>query len=240
MYQLGVQVRLKERKEGDGEAKGEPEGAPGEDVGIREKAPKRADWLSDAPHRRRHCPHEAKPPVPATCCSRFVRLERGEKDFVMDNTISALREPAKIPYPRYVDSPRGTARDWCRSGLARKYVMKSDFGTVPEYLSARKQELKAREEAERRKEEEERRRAIERCRPLSDEERQKLIAGLQRHWNDVYNEFQSFPLVVDRPLAIKSKAELERRLKEIEKDIQFLKDHNYIFASDAQKTFYLH
>jgi hypothetical protein len=199
------------------------------------------DYSYEAPVKKRVprlCCSE-KPPVPPTCCSKFIVIPRGTKDFVRDNTVSAIRQPAKIPSPRFVDQAKGTTHNWCKSGMARKYVCRADYGMVPGYLAQRKLELQDKFIQEKYASEQSKRDAQEKCRHLTEEERQTLLAGLKANWEEVFREYQSLPLKVDTPVKIKVKVALEEQLRSIEKDIQLLERHNHIFVADANQTFYM-
>ncbi|CAG7834203.1 unnamed protein product [Allacma fusca] len=180
-----------------------------------------------------------KPAVPPTCCSKFNVIPRGCKDFVRDNTVSAIRQPAKIPSPRFVDEVKGTTHNWCKSGMARKYVCRHDYGMIPGYLAQRKLELQDKFNQEKYASEQAKRDAQEKCRHLNEQERQTLLCGLKTNWEQVFREYQSLPLKVDTPVKIKVKFELEEQLRSIEKDIQLLERHNHIFVGDANRSFYM-
>lgn len=54
-------------------------------------------------------------------------------DFLLNNALRVVREPAKVPIPKFVDQ-KGKVSNWCMSGMARNYIYKPDFGKVPSYL----------------------------------------------------------------------------------------------------------
>jgi hypothetical protein len=75
-------------------------------------------------------------------CDRFYGLEkRKPRDHLRSNALDLLRKPPKIPVPREVYNRKGDTRNWCDSGMCRRYVYGKNFGKVPNYLLRIKQEL---------------------------------------------------------------------------------------------------
>ncbi|CAG7834202.1 unnamed protein product [Allacma fusca] len=187
----------------------------------------------------RLCCNTEKPAVPPVCCGRCDIIPRGCKDYIKNNAVKVIRQPAKIPQARYVDQAKGTTYDWCPSGYPRKYVFRQDYGMVPGYIVERKNELESKFQQEKYASEQGLRDASERCRHLEESDRQALICGLKTNWEQVYNEYQQLPLNVDTVMRIRTKLEFEQTMKDIEKDIQLLERHNHIFLADANKSFYM-
>ena len=187
----------------------------------------------------RMCCEMEKPAVPTVYASRFGIISRGCRDFVKENALRVIRQPAKIPAANIVDQAKGTLVNWCNSGWARRYVFRKDYGMVPGYIVQRKAELEDKCKKERYASEQAQRDAREKCRHLDENERQGLICGLKTNWQQTYEEFQSLPLLIDTAAKVKHKQELEEKMKMIEKDIQLLERHNHVFVGDANRTFYL-
>jgi hypothetical protein len=117
---------------------------------------------------------------------------------------------------------------------ARDYLSKQDFGKTPKYLNKVKADIDdeksyiqnlmlQREEEENRK-----------VRPMSEDERQTLIAGLKAKWEDVNKDYQSMAHLtkLDTVGKIRRKEQMESKLTQIEKDIEKLSKKNIIIHSE--------
>jgi len=186
----------------------------------------------------RLCCNRQKPAIPSAC-NGYAIIERGKKDFVMDNALKVIRQPAKVPQSIYVDQAKGTRLEWRNSGYARKYVTRGDYGMIPGYMVNRKKELYEAEQMAKGEAEAAECVAKSKCRHLDEIERQSMLNGLKENWAETFREFQSLPLLIDTEALTKKKYKLEEALKDLEKDIQLMERHNHIFVADTDKSFYL-
>lgn len=69
-------------------------------------------------------------------------------------------------------------------------------------------------------------------RTMSEEERNAILEGLKRNWDELHHQFQSLSVVIDTiPKRIK-KEKLENDMKMLEKDIELLQRHQLIYIAD--------
>ena len=110
------------------------------------------------------------------------------------------------------------------------YTDKKDFGKVPEYLSKVKREY----EDENAYWDEVREAMLPedyepRCRLLSEEERQEILAGLNANLNDLKKRYGSMSFGMDHLSFRKRKVDMEREMSQIEADIKtFSRQNVYI------------
>lgn len=62
---------------------------------------------------------------------------------------------------------------------------------------------------------------------------------MKNKWSEVMKQFQCLPFLIDTTAKIKRKASLEEKLKQLEKDVQLIENHPYIYVYDdgQYKTF---
>lgn len=175
-----------------------------------------------------------KPPVPSPCMS-FGIVPTCHKDYITQNIKKACRQIPRKPALRYVDDHTGTTRNWCNSGYPRIYVYGENFGKVPCYLQNIKQELCNKKEMQVAAMASE----PPAARHLDEDERNSILAGLKKNWEEIFAEYQSLPLNINTPGQIQRKSELEQCLKCLEKDIQLMEKHDHIFVANTNRSFYL-
>ncbi|KAM6215828.1 enkurin isoform 2-T2 [Rhynchocyon petersi] len=170
-----------------------------------------------------------KPPVPRRCEHPIMGIQSG-KNFINTNAADIIMGMAKKPKPIYVDKRTGDKHDLETSGLVPKFINKKDYGVTPEYICKRNEELKkAQEEYDHYVQEKLRKAAMKR---LSDEEREAVLQGLKKNWEEVHKEFQSLSVFTDTiPKKIR-KQKLEEEMKQLEHDISVIEKHKIIYIAN--------
>ncbi|XP_001607200.1 enkurin [Nasonia vitripennis] len=161
------------------------------------------------------------------------------KDFRRRNVENAKRLRPKRPEPVFVDTRKGDRQRLMTSGLQPIYVYKKNFGEVPSQVKRSKSApWSIKEKSEHRRAEYEQyvkeKLAEEksRCRYITEDERSKLLEEMKNKWSEVMKQFQCLPFLIDTTAKIKRKASLEEKLKQLEKDIQLIENHPYIYVYD--------
>ncbi|XP_008147089.1 enkurin [Eptesicus fuscus] len=170
-----------------------------------------------------------KPPVPLRTDHPVMGVQSG-KNFINTNAADVIMGVAKKPKPIYVDKRTGDKHDLENSGLVPKYINKKDYGVTPEYICKRNEEVKnAQEEYDNYIQESLRKAAMKR---LSDEEREGVLQGLKKNWEEVHKEFQSLSVFIDSlPKKIR-KQKLEEEMKQLEHDIGVIEKHKVIYIAN--------
>uniref|UniRef100_A0A8C5KWJ8 Enkurin, TRPC channel interacting protein n=1 Tax=Jaculus jaculus TaxID=51337 RepID=A0A8C5KWJ8_JACJA len=172
-----------------------------------------------------------KPAVPLRTDHPVMGIQSG-KNFINTNAADVIMGVAKKPKPIYVDKRTGDKHDLETSGLVPKYINKKDYGVIPEYICKRNEEVKkAQEEYNNYIQESLRKAAMKR---LSDEEREGVLQGLKKNWEEVHKEFQSLSVFIDSiPKKIR-KQKLEEEMKQLEYDISVLEKHKIIYIANKK------
>ncbi|XP_046923316.1 enkurin [Lynx rufus] len=170
-----------------------------------------------------------KPPVPLRTDHPVMGI-RSEKNFINTNAADVILGVTKKPKPIYVDKKSGDKHDLETSGLFPKYINKKDYGVTPEYICKRNEEVKkAQEEYDNYIQENLRKAAMKR---ISDEEREAVLQGLKKNWEEVHKEFQSLSVFIDSiPKKIR-KQKLEEEMKQLEHDIGVIEKHRIIYIAN--------
>merc|ERR1719321_2362002 len=155
-----------------------------------------------------------KPDVPKTSDTPVMNLVTS-KNFVVANAVETiLAAPKKV------------------SQGAKDYLSKEDYGKVPKYLKNIKQDIDAEYEYIRMLQEQEAEKSYSQMRPMPEEDRQQLIAGLKAKWEAINTEFQGSThlTVLDTAGKVKRKEKYEAELSQVEKDIEKLNRKNILVA----------
>ncbi|XP_067559489.1 enkurin isoform X2 [Pseudorca crassidens] len=170
-----------------------------------------------------------KPPVPLRTDHPVMGIQ-SEKKFINTNAANVIMGVAKKPKPIYVDKRTGDKHDLETSGLVPKYINKKGYGVTPDYIRKRNEEVKkAQEEYDNYIQENLREAAMKR---LSDEEREAVLQGLKKNWEEVHKKFQSLSVFIDSiPKKIR-KQKLEEEMKQLEHDIGVLEKHKIIYIAN--------
>jgi hypothetical protein len=151
-----------------------------------------------------------KPDVPKKLDMPVMNLVTS-KNFVVANAVETI-----LAAPRKV------------SEGAKDYLKKEDYGKVPKYLTHIKNDIDAEYEYIRQLQEQEEEARNSMVRPLPEDQRQGLIAGLKAKWEATNTEYQATTHLtkLDTIGKIKRKEKYEAELSQIEKDIEKLNKRN--------------
>jgi hypothetical protein len=69
-------------------------------------------------------------------------------------------------------------------------------------------------------------------REMDDNERQIIIDGLKKQWEDVHHDYQTLSVIIDTIPKRQYKERLEQQMKLLEKDIDLLSKHQLIYIAD--------
>ncbi|XP_036935029.1 enkurin [Acanthopagrus latus] len=177
------------------------------------KEPKLPEKTQDSKEARKSC-NVRKPAVPARTDNPIMGLQT-KRDFTKTTTAVTTK-----PKPTSVDSRNGHKQLLENSGLVPKYIKKKDYGEVPEYLQQRNEEEQRAQEAYDRCVKEQREQGA--MKHLSDEERQAVLEGLKKNWDELHHEYLGLSLVTDTLSKKARKERLEAALKQLETDINRL------------------
>ncbi|XP_044535499.1 enkurin [Gracilinanus agilis] len=174
-------------------------------------------------------PQRKKPPVPSRNDHPIMGIQSG-KNFINTNAADVIMGVAKKPKALYVDKRTGDRHGLEYSGLIPKYINKKDYGITPQYICKRNEEVKkVQEEYDNYVQENLKRAAMKR---LSDEERDSVLQGLKKNWEEVHKEFQSLSVFIDSlPKRIR-KQRLEAEMKQLEHDIGVIEKHKVIYIAN--------
>uniref|UniRef100_A0A8C3XWN5 Enkurin, TRPC channel interacting protein n=1 Tax=Chelydra serpentina TaxID=8475 RepID=A0A8C3XWN5_CHESE len=155
---------------------------------------------------------------------------QSKKNFINTNAADVIMGVAKKPQRVCVDTRQGNKYLLETSGLVPKYINKKDYGLTPKYVIKRNEEVKrAQEEYDAYVKETLRQKAMKR---LSDEERESLLQGLKKNWEEVHHEFQGLSVDIDTlPKKIR-KERLESQMKQLEHDINIIEKHKIIYIAN--------
>ncbi|CAM4521108.1 unnamed protein product [Lepidochelys olivacea] len=184
------------------------------------------------PHRKRDEGRKRLltiPSVPHVTDHPLMGIQ-SKKNFINTNAADVIMGVAKKPQPICVDTRQGHKYLLETSGLVPKYINKKDYGLTPKYVIKRSEEVKrAQEEYDAYVKETLRQKAMKR---LSDEERESLLQGLKKNWEEVHHEFQGLSVDIDTlPKKIR-KERLEAQMKQLEHDISIIEKHKIIYIAN--------
>ncbi|KAK2859688.1 hypothetical protein Q5P01_004308 [Channa striata] len=162
-----------------------------------------------------------KPPVPLRTEMPPMGIHT-KKDFIKTATLVPMK-----PKPICVDTNKGHKQRLENSGLVPKYIKKRDYGEVPEYLQQRNQEEQRAQEAYDNYVREQKERGA--MKYLSDEERQAILEGLKKNWDELLHEYQGLSLVTDSLSKKAHKERLEVAMKQLENDINLIERFKTIY-----------
>jgi len=156
-----------------------------------------------------------KPDVPKTSDMPVMNLVTS-KNFVVANAVETiLAAPKKVTQG------------------AKDYLSKEDYGKVPKYLKNISQDIQAEYDYIRQLQQQEQEEAASQMRPLTDEERSSLMAGLKAKWEAVNTDYQALThLTLLERGKMNRKEKYEAELSQIEKDIEKLNRKNIMVSRD--------
>ncbi|XP_055626563.1 enkurin-like [Toxorhynchites rutilus septentrionalis] len=194
--------------------------------GVRYRATKSAPVRLCTGHR---------PPVPKkdeTGCANQQATTKSV-NFKVENIKKVVNTSPRKVRPRYADTRKGDYHDLEKSGLMPVYKCQPKYGKIPQYLQRRKKELDAQKQHLVAKSSEQK----QDCLAISQEERLELLKGLKKNWENLQQEYQSLPLLIDTVPKMIRKAKLEKGLKELEKDILTIESNPYIYVYDDEDQY---
>lgn len=167
-----------------------------------------------------------KAPLPS---SQAVIPGSTNKDFIKKNAIENI---TSIPnYPKHItcDTVNGNKNLMENSGLVPKFITKTEYGKVPNYIVAKKSyEAMRQEEYESYMAEVVRSKSLEQ---ISDNEKEATVKSLKDRWASIHEEFQGLSVVTDTLSKKHRKERLEGELLKIETDLKVLERHDKIFLT---------
>ncbi|XP_043475870.1 enkurin [Leptopilina heterotoma] len=168
----------------------------------------------------------------------------GRINFRKENILKVKQSEPPEPVPRIVDSRFGDVQDLRTCGLMPMYIKKKYFGKKPP-KPKKAPKVKQVRELLKRKSEFEKGKNVDfgnegkisvfnkiPGRYVTEEERAELLLGMKKNWEELMNQFQRLPFLIDTPPKVKRKLKLENNLKQLEKDIEFIERHPYIYVCD--------
>ncbi|RZF49058.1 hypothetical protein LSTR_LSTR012123 [Laodelphax striatellus] len=180
------------------------------------------------PHVEKHPmpPDARKPPVPPRYSDYHTR--QCDKNFKRQNIVEAVRAQPKEPEPALADTTHGDVKKLAGSGLMPQYIYSKNFGKVPKYLTLRQHLVN--EGIKEIKKQEAKKKPL--LKYVTEAERITLLEGLKKNWEELQKEFQLLPMVTDTVPKIKRKSQLEKKLKDLEKDIDLLERNPIIYIDE--------
>ncbi|KAF7709008.1 enkurin-like isoform X1 [Silurus meridionalis] len=170
-----------------------------------------------------------KPPVPPRTEAPPAGVHT-KRDFVRSNAVENRMAVPRKPQPAYVRTKHGDKELLENSGLVPKYIKKTDYGQIPEYLSQRQEEVRrAQEEYNRYMKERMKEGAMKQ---LCEEERQDILHGLKQNWDELHHQYQGLSLITDTKSKKCRKERLESEMKQLEKDMELIERYKTIYITN--------
>jgi len=170
-----------------------------------------------------------RPPVPRRD-EQPVHGIRTTKNFIKQNAVENILSVPKKPEKLSVDTKKGDKQHLTMAGLEPNYINKKEYGKTPKYLSQRQEEMrKAQEEYDNYVHEHFKRGAMKQ---LSDGERDNIIDGLKKNWEDIHRQYQGLSVVTDTAPKKNRKERMEADMKQLERDIELLEKHRTIYIAN--------
>lgn len=160
-----------------------------------------------------HMQPSSKPSVPRHGERPIMNLV-SSKNFVTANAVENI-----------LAAPKKTTTE------VKDYMNKADYGKTPAYLERIKRDIQEEYDyiAQLQQQEEDERNSM--VRPLTDEEKNALVAGLKAKWEKVNTDYQATTHItkLDTEGKVRRKEQYEASLQQIEKDMERL-NKRYIFV----------
>ncbi|XP_065054052.1 enkurin-like [Rhopilema esculentum] len=172
-----------------------------------------------------------KPAVPKHTEKPVMGL-KSNRNFITNNAVDNIMSVPKKPVATFVDTRDGKKHELEPSGLVPKYIKKKEYGKTPTYLAKRKEDI---EQAQRDYDEyikESMKRGAMDC--ISDSERQAIIDGLKRNWEEIHHQYQGLSVVTDTAPKKNRKERMEAEMNQLERDIELLEKHSNIYIASNQ------
>lgn len=172
------------------------------------------------------CPRRHLAPLPKPQPKRAQSAP--SPNFKSLNIRSVVKAHPRRPSARYVDTRKGDFHEVKGSGLLPTHIYQPKFGNVPRYLVRRVKEISAQEESARREEISRQ----QKCRFVTQNERQEILDGLRQNWQELQRTFQGLSIITDTVRKVMRKVKIESQLKQLEKDILLVESNPYIYVYD--------
>ncbi|KAK3572507.1 hypothetical protein QTP86_034298 [Hemibagrus guttatus] len=179
----------------------------------------------DVQSRKPRVPAKTEQPVPGV---------HTKKDFVRSNAMESIMAVPRKPQPAHTHTKHGDTELLENSGLVPKYIRKEasetkDYGQIPQYLTQRQEEVRqAQEEYDRYVKERMKEGAMKQ---LSEEERQEILDGLKKNWEELHHQYQGLSVITDTMPKKHRKERLESEMKQLEKDIELMERYKTIYIA---------
>ncbi|KAH3840276.1 enkurin-like [Dreissena polymorpha] len=175
----------------------------------------------DEERRRPKVPEKEDPPLMGL---------KTTKNFLTTNAVQNITSVPKKPEKIYVDTRKGDKNYLEPSGLEPVFIHKKEYGSAPKYLVRRKEEMqKAQEEYNAYVAEHFRRGAMQQ---ISDSERQSILNGLKKNWEEIHDQYQGLSVVTDTAPKKNRKERMEAEMKQLERDIETIERHKVIYIAN--------
>lgn len=171
-----------------------------------------------------------KPAVPSVNeLPKIPKKSNKKVDKIYENAMRNINSVPKKPKNIYVDSVNGNKNELDNSGLVPKYMKKSDYGKLPNYIVKRKEEV---EQSEKLYDEYLNKHLSEQAaKEVSQEDREILLKNLKAKWDQLNYKYQGLSVVTDTVPKKFRKENLENEMSSVQADIKFLEKHTKIFIN---------
>ncbi|XP_060776735.1 enkurin-like [Neoarius graeffei] len=152
-----------------------------------------------------------------------------KRNFVRSNMVENMMAVPCKPQPAYAHTKHGDKEVLENSGLVPKFIKKKDYGQTPQYLSQRQEEVRrAQEEYDHYVKERMKEGAMKK---FSEEERQEILHGLKKNWEELHHQYQGLSVITDTMPKKQRKEKLESQMKQLEKDIELIERYKTIYIA---------
>ncbi|XP_018332175.1 enkurin [Agrilus planipennis] len=149
------------------------------------------------------------------------------KNYIRVNIKKAIGAKPKEPEKNIVDTRVGHKQN-IDSGVEPKFIYGEEFGKIPSYL----EQLMEERILERQSKNDVSGTEQPKCKYITREEREELLAGLKKNWEELQKQYQGLPILTDTIPKMNRKSKMEADLKQLEKDIVMIERHPYIYVYD--------
>eukprot|EP00906_Rhabdomonas_costata_P031472 RCo044447 len=156
-----------------------------------------------------------RPPVPKMSEKPVMGLV-AEKNFIVSNAVdNILAVPKKTakPMPLFVNS--------------------ASFGKPPKYLQKIKHQIESEYALITEANKQQAAGEVQRMRLMTEAERDEIVSGLKKKWDDTHKQYQSLTFNIDTVTKVQRKEGLEVEMEQIEKAIQKLSKKNIYVYDDS-------
>ncbi|XP_039623946.1 enkurin-like [Polypterus senegalus] len=170
----------------------------------------------------KYADHEKrKPPIPPRPENPLKRSPN-KKNFIASNAMEVIKASPKKPPVCFVDSRKGDRHLLETSGIP-KFINKKGYGEIPEYIVKIKEKKKEYETYLKDQ--------FYKARPkqLHDEDRQRLLYGLKKNWEELNRQYLCLPVLIDTNPVKQHKQRLEHAMDQLEKDIKKVEEEPVIY-----------